>query len=185
MGHTYLIPGAIAVALLPVSVAVGADYLSVAAAQKTIYPEADAFSELIVPLSAAQNATIAALAGPQPVHGALHIFRAVRGGTTLGHVLIDEVVGRQDLITYAIGIDANGSLRTLEVLSYRESHGGEIRSRAWREQFSHRAGLADLRFRTDIKNIAGATLSSEHVTQGTRWLLALWQTSLRPADGSP
>jgi hypothetical protein len=40
-------------------------------------------------------------------------------------------------------------------------------------------GLEQLKFRTDIKNIAGATLSSEHVTQGVRWLVALWQTALR------
>ena len=40
--------------------------------------------------------------------------------------------------------------------------------------------LDQLRFRTDIKNISGATLSSEHVTQGVRWLLALWQAALKP-----
>jgi hypothetical protein len=41
-----------------------------------------------------------------------------------------------------------------------------------------------LRFRTDIKNISGATLSSEHVTQGVRWLLALWQSALQPVNGA-
>jgi hypothetical protein len=182
VGHWHLTPGVIAVALLPVPVVVAAEYLSVDAAQKAIYPEADSFTEVLLQLGATQSAAIAALAGPQPAHGALRVFRATRGGATLGHVLVDEVIGRQDLITYAIGVDASGSLRTLEVLAYRESHGGEIRNHAWREQFAHRASLAELRFRTDIKNIAGATLSSEHVTQGVRWLLALWQTSLRGMD---
>jgi Na+-transporting NADH:ubiquinone oxidoreductase subunit NqrC len=65
------------------------------------------------------------------------------------------------------------------VLSYRESHGGEIRSDAWRRQFEGRTDLGTLRVQTDIKNIAGATLSCEHVTQGVRWLLALWQVALR------
>jgi hypothetical protein len=73
---------------------------------------------------------------------------------------------------------------TLEVLSYRESHGGEIRGNAWRNQFDGRAGLEHLRFGTDIKNIAGATLSCEHVTQGVRWIAALWQVALR-TDGGP
>jgi hypothetical protein len=180
--HWHLTAGVIATALLPVPAVIAAEYLSVEAAQKAIYPEADAFAEVVLQVAAAQRAAIATLAGPQPAHGALHVFRALRGGATLGYVLVDEVIGRQDLITYAIGIDADGALRTLEILAYRESHGGEIRNRAWREQFAHRAGLAELRFRTDIKNIAGATLSSEHVTQGVRWLLALWQTSLRGAD---
>jgi Na+-translocating ferredoxin:NAD+ oxidoreductase RnfG subunit len=102
----------------------------------------------------------------------------------LGHVFVDEVIGRQSLITYAVGIDANGALLNLEILAYRESHGGEIRNPAWRAQFDHRESLEQLRFRTDIKNISGATLSSEHVTQGVRWLLALWQSALRPANES-
>jgi hypothetical protein len=102
----------------------------------------------------------------------------------VGHVFVDEVIGRQSLITYAVGVEPGGSLRNLEILSYRESHGGEIRNAAWRGQFAHRSDLDQLRFRTDIKNISGATLSSEHVTQGVRWVLALWQTALRPVGGA-
>jgi hypothetical protein len=72
----------------------------------------------------------------------------------------------------------------LEVLSYRESHGGEIRGKGWRNQFDGRQTLEQLRFGTDIKNIAGATLSCEHVTQGVRWLAALWQVTLKSNPGA-
>jgi hypothetical protein len=113
----------------------------------------------------------------------MRIWSAARDGVLLGHVFVDEVIGRQSLITYAVGIDTGGALRNLEILSYRESHGGEIRNAAWRGQFTHRHALEQLRFGTDIKNISGATLSSEHVTQGVRWLLALWQSALRPTNG--
>ena len=103
----------------------------------------------------------------------------MRGTDSLGHFFVDEVIGRQDFITYALGIDATGKLSAIEVLAYRESHGGEIRNAAWRQQFNQRQGVEQLRFRTDIKNIAGATLSCEHVTQGARWLSALWRVALR------
>src|SRR4030095_10509751 len=73
----------------------------------------------------------------------------------------------------------HATLRQVEVLASRESHGAEIRNPAWRKQFANRNGLSELVFRTDIKNISGATLSSEHVTQGVRWLVALWETALR------
>jgi Na+-translocating ferredoxin:NAD+ oxidoreductase subunit G len=109
----------------------------------------------------------------------IRIWKATRNDVLLGHVFVDEVIGRQSLITYAVGIDVDGELRNLEIMAYRESHGGEIRNAAWRAQFNRRGDLDQLRFRTDIKNISGATLSSEHVTQGVRWLLALWQSSLR------
>jgi FMN-binding domain len=160
-------------ALLPAPVVVAADYLSIEAAQTAIFPQADGFQEVLLARSPEQMQSLLARAGPQPP----------RGGVLLGHVFVDEVIGRQSLITYALGIDTHGALGTLEILSYRESHGGEIRNAAWRAQFAHRDALEHLRFRTDIKNISGATLSSEHVTQGVRWLLALWQSALRPVDG--
>jgi hypothetical protein len=184
MDHRQQIPGLIAALLMPVSVVVAADYLSVDAAQKAIYPQADAFQELILTQTAAQQQAVLARAGPQPPHGMVRIWSATRNGLLLGHVFVDEVVGRQSLITYAVGIDVSGALRDLEIMAYRESHGSEIRNSAWRGQFAQRSDLEQLRFRTDIKNISGATLSSEHVTQGVRWLVALWQAALRPAGGA-
>ena len=171
-------------ALLPVPVVIAADYLSVDAAQRVIYPQADDFQEILLPQTAAQLQALLARAGPQPVHGRIRVWRASRGGLLLGHVFLDEVIGRQSLITYAVGIDTRGALHNLEILAYRESHGGEIRNTAWREQFTHRDSLDQLRFGTDIKNISGATLSSEHVTEGVRWLMALWQSSLRPSSSA-
>jgi len=177
-------PGFIFAALLPVPIVVAADYLSVDAAQKAVYPEADNFEEVVVPQSPEQIQALLARAGPQPSHGMIRIWKATRNGTLLGYFFVDEVIGRQNLITYAVGIDAKGALRNLEIMAYRESHGGEVRNPAWRAQFNDHSNLDQLRFRTDIKNISGATLSSEHVTEGIRWLLALWQAALRPTPGS-
>ena len=165
-------------------IVVAADYLSVEGAQMALFPEADQFGELVLALSPAQREQVAALAGPQPPHRNLRAWRALRAGTPVGYVFVDEVIGKEDFITYAVGIDAAGRLGTLEVLSYRESHGGEIRSAAWRHQFAGRQGVAQLRLQSDIKNIAGATLSCEHVTQGVRWLAALYHVALRGAPGT-
>jgi hypothetical protein len=182
--HSYRIPTVLLAALSPLAIVVAADYLSLEAAQKAVYPDADAFQEVVVQQTPQQINALLAAAGPQPPHGTIRIFTATRNATVLGHVFVDEVIGRENLITYAIGIDADGALRNLEIMSYRESHGGEVRNPGWRAQFDHRDSLDQLRFRTDIKNISGATLSSEHVTQGVRWLLALWQATLRPTAGA-
>ena len=170
-----------AFALAPTQIVIAADYLSVEAAQRALFPQADRFAEVVFALSVAQRDKVTALAGEQPPHRGLRAFRALRGEGTLGFVFIDEVVGKEDFITYAASIDAQGRLGTPEVMSYRESHGAEIRNEAWRQQFAGRASLDHLRARADIKNIAGATLSCEHVTQGVRWLVALWQVALRPS----
>ena len=184
MDYRYPIGGLIFAALLPVPVVIAAEYLSIDAAQKAVYPEADAFQEILLQLSPEQQQAILARAGAQPPHGMIRVWSATRNGVVLGHVFVDEVIGRQSLITYALGIDAGGNLRNLEIMAYRESHGSEIRNPAWRGQFTHRSDLDQLRLRADIKNISGATLSSEHVTQGVRWLLALWQATLRPTTGA-
>jgi hypothetical protein len=162
-------------------VAVAAEYMSIEAAQRAQFPQADHFAEIVLALNPAQKMTVADLAGPQPPHRSLHAWKALRADELLGYVFVDEVLGRQDMITYAVGIDHSGRMGTLDVLAYRESHGGEIRGTAWRNQFDGRRGLEQLRFGTDIKNIAGATLSCEHVTQGVRWIRALWQVTLKSA----
>lgn len=167
------------IALLRPRFVVAADYLSVDAAQHLLFETADLFREVTLTLTSTQRADMSRLAGPQPRHGALRVWRAGLAGKALGYFFVDEVIGRQDLITYAIAIDDRGVLGRIEILSYRESHGGEIRSRRWRDQFNGRNSHEQLQFPTDIKNIAGATMSSEHVTQGVRWVLALWQTALK------
>ena len=172
--------GALA-ATAPFQVVVATEYLSVEAAQKALFPQADRFNEVVLSLSPQQRERVAALAGPQPPHRSLRAFRALHGDQSLGFVFVDEVIGKEDFITYAVAIDTSGRLSAPEVLAYRESHGGEIRNAAWRQQFAGRQGLDQLRVQTDIKNIAGATLSCQHVTEGVRWLTALWQVALQPA----
>lgn len=182
MSHRFSIPALALAALLPAPIVVAADYLTVDEAQRAVFPDADGFQEIVIAQQTpSQLKELLAQAGPQPAHGTIRIWRATQNGRLLGHVFLDEVIGRQNLITYAVGIGADGELRNLEILAYRESHGGEIRNPAWRAQFDHRTALDQVRFRTDIKNISGATLSSEHVTEGIRWLMALWQAALRPA----
>jgi hypothetical protein len=168
-----------AASVAPAQVVIAAEYLTIDEAQRALFPQADHFNELMLALSPQQRQRAAALAGPQPPHRSLRIWKATRGGELVGYVFVDEVIGRQEFITYAAGIDPRGKLGTLEILAYRESHGGEIRNPAWRHQFAGRQGLGELAFRVDIKNISGATLSCEHVTEGVRWLVALWEVALR------
>ena len=184
MDPRYLIPGLVFASLLPVPVVVAADYLTIDQAQKVVFPDADSFQEVVLKQSPEQLQAILKQAGPQPPHGTIRLWTATRNGIVLGHVFFDEVIGRQSLISYVLGIDAAGGIRNLEITAYRESHGSEVRNPAWRSQFVHRSDLDQIKFRSDIKNISGATLSSEHLTQGVRWLLALWQAALRPVHGA-
>ena len=176
--------GIVAAVAAPVSVTIAATYLTVDAAQKALFPAADSFVPVVLLLTDEQKRAVADAAGTQAPHGELRAWAAKRGDAVLGHVFVDNVIGREDFITYGVGIGADGKLLPVEILDYRESHGGEIRNKAWLAQFAGRSEPGQLRMHVDIKNIAGATLSSEHVTAGVRRILALWSAALRPAGGN-
>ena len=167
--------------IAPAPAVVAAQYLALAAAQRAVFPEAVGFEPVALQLTPAQRQELMTRAGPQPPRGRLAAWRVQGPDGALGFFFTDEVVGRQDFIDYALGINADGTLRTPEIMNYRESHGGEIRNAAWRGQFARRRDGAALRPVLDIRNIAGATLSCAHVTAGVRYLAALWQVALRPA----
>ena len=47
-----------------------------------------------------------------------------------------------------------------------------MRNAKWRAQFAGKDARAPLKLDVDIKNISGATLSSRHITDGVKRLLA-------------
>ena len=52
-----------------------------------------------------------------------------------GYFFVDQVIGKHDLITYAVALSADGKVRQVEILEYREAYGGEVRNAHWRGQF--------------------------------------------------
>ena len=161
----------LAAAAVPTS-AFAVDYLSADQAAKLMFPDADAFEARSVTLDAAQLQQLDA----QGVRGRSANWPmrvAKRAGATLGFVVTDEVIGKVELIGYAVGIALDGTIKQVEILSYRESHGFEIRLPAWRRQFVGKGGASTLRVGDDIANISGATLSCTHVTDGVRRIVAV------------
>ena len=100
----------------------------------------------------------------------------VAGG---GWFVVDEVLGKHEFITYAVALTAAGAVRQVEIMDYRESYGYEVRDAKWRAQFTGKTAQAPLRLDQDIKNISGATLSSRHVTEGVRRVLAFYEIALK------
>jgi Na+-transporting NADH:ubiquinone oxidoreductase subunit NqrC len=83
------------------------------------------------------------------------------------------------VIDYAVALEPDGHIRRVEIMQYRESYGGEIASPRWLEQFVGKTSQDRLEVDRDIRNISGATLSSHHVTEGIKRVLAFYETCLR------
>ena len=166
-----------AVATLPAT-AFAVDYLSAEQAAQAMFPEAERFEQRELLLDAAQLQKLAA-AGVPARSARWPLRLAWKGMALLGVVVTDAVVGKFELIGYAVGIGPDGSVRQVEILSYRESHGHEIRLPAWRRQFVGKTAAAPLRVGEDISNISGATLSCNHVTEGVRRIVAVLDAARR------
>lgn len=155
----------------PLSATVAADYLTEEGAQKALFPEATSFKSLPSPDVSVRRSA----AGGAPWETNPKIWSAHRDAERVGKVVIDQVIGKHDFITFAVGISTDGAVRGVEILSYREVYGGEVRHQRWRRQFVGKRTGDPLRFPLDIKNITGATLSCRHVTDGVRRILTLME----------
>ncbi|HJV62990.1 MAG TPA: FMN-binding protein [Albitalea sp.] len=166
-----VLAAACASALAPAG-AFAVDYLSAEQAAKLMFPEADRFEAKDVALDAAQMQALAAH-GVAARSARWPVRVAHRGDAVLGFVVTDNVIGKFELISYAVGIGTDGAVRQVEILSYRESHGQEIRLPAWRRQFVGKTAASPLHVGDDISNISGATLSCTHVTDGVKRIVAV------------
>jgi Na+-translocating ferredoxin:NAD+ oxidoreductase RnfG subunit len=100
------------------------------------------------------------------------VYRVSRGGALLGFAQVRNVKGKDQPITYLVAIDSANALKDVDVLVYREPYGGEVAYEPWRKQFRGKTAEAPLQVGKDIKNISGATISSNSVTRGVRQALA-------------
>jgi len=100
------------------------------------------------------------------------VYRVSRGGTLLGFAQVRNVKGKDQPITYLVAIDSASALKDIDILVYREPRGGEVAYDSWRKQFRGKTTAAPLQVGKDIKNISGATISSNSVTRGVKQTLA-------------
>ena len=158
-------------------VAHATQYLSVEQARREAFPQATQFIAGAAP-DASTAAAVGAPAGWMP-----RVFDARNGDAHLGWLIVDQVIGKSELITYSLALDAQGAVLALEVLDYRESHGGEVRLAPWRRQFVGKTSHDAVTLNADIRNISGATLSCRHLTEGVQRLLRFYAVALRTKPG--
>jgi hypothetical protein len=154
-------------------------YLTVEQAQKVCFPGATEFVPATVKLTPAQMKAIEKDSGVRVRLNSQRVWRAQAGDKFLGWLIQDEVLGKHEFITWTLALNADGSVKQIEILDYRETYGYEIRNDKWRAQFYGKLHGAKLRLDDDIKNISGATLSCRHITDGVKRLLAFYDLALK------
>ncbi len=139
------------------SAAHAVQYLTIPQAQKLAFPSATQFVEA------------------QPGRA----WKAEAGGRLIGLFVFDHVIGKHLYIDYTVALDPAGRILRVDILQYRESYGGEVRQASWLAQFVGKTSASPLTVDQDIRNISGATLSSHHVTEGVKRILATYGHGIR------
>lgn len=144
-------------------------YLSIEQAQALMFPGAS-FTPEVRTLTDAQVSAIEKASDTNVRNRQLKAWKTSTGGW----FIVDEVVGKHDFIPFALALEASGAVKSVEILEYREAYGGDVRNPKWLAQFKGKRNGAALKLTDDIQNISGATLSSKHITDGVRRLLATY-----------
>ena len=141
-------------------------YMTDADAVKKIFP-GNSFDRASISLSALEAASIEKLAHETVRNKTVVVWRNGKKDC----VFIDQVLGKHEFITYAVGVSADGTVKGIEILEYRESYGHQVKSESWRKQFVGKVKTGKFKLDDDIKNLSGATLSSSHITGGVKRIL--------------
>jgi Na+-translocating ferredoxin:NAD+ oxidoreductase RnfG subunit len=149
-------------------------YVSSEQAQQILFPNIALTKQPIIISDDLQERMRMASSIRHPFQGD-RIWRAADGGW----LVIDEVVGKHEMITYAVAISMKGSVIGIEVLEYVESYGYEVSEAQWRQQFTGKTVSDPIKLNQDIQNIGGATLSCKHLTDGVKRITVLHDLALK------
>jgi len=110
---------------------------------------------------------------------------AVVGSKVTRCMVVVDAMGQYQPITLAVTLREDGLVEGVQIMVYREARGGEVRRRAFLEQFEGRTADGSLRLGGDIRHITGATISSRGVTDGVRLAARLQRLFFRSSAVTP
>jgi hypothetical protein len=158
-------------ALFAAAPAVASTFMTVEQAQSAMFPSAT-FTPHFVTLDQDQFNAVITDSDVNVWSRNIQAWQASTGGW----FILDQVRGRDDWITYAIGINADGVVRHIEVLECLDKYDG-IAAPEWRAQFYGKRHGAKF---DDIQIISGSTLSSSQMAAGVKRILSTYALVLNP-----
>ncbi len=148
-------------------------YLSREEAIRSLMPDADGVKEEAVSLSDTQRERLALLINGRVSETAVTFWVGTQGGRVVGYATVLNVIGKEQPITFMVAVSPEGTVMGVQIMTYRESQGSEIRSKRFLEQFTGKMLAAPLKVGRDVHGISGASLSSRSTAAAVKRALAL------------
>lgn len=160
--------------------AAGQTFLTLEQAPKSVFPEADSFDQRRINSTPELRNEVLKLVGRKPSIWEPFYFAyiAKRGGQRIGYAIVCEEIGRDRPITFIVAANLNGTIKDVAIMVYRETRGGEVRYPGFTRQFKGKSLENPIQGQSDIRNIAGATLSVRAMGTGVRKALAVLRLTM-------
>jgi Na+-translocating ferredoxin:NAD+ oxidoreductase RnfG subunit len=150
------------------------NYITIQQAKEIMFGD-EKMSKTDIILTKQQMKSIAKASKTRVRNKKMQVWKTSSGGW----FIVDNVIGKHENIDIAVSIDNKGKLKSVEILTYRETYGYQIMNPKWLAQFIGKDKSQHLKLDKQIKNISGATLSCRHVTDGVNRLNHTWDQVLR------
>jgi len=147
-------------------------YLTKKQALDIAFPGADEIVKQKKWLTDEQKAAIAGLTMEPFEENRITYYVGMKDKKPMGYMVIDHMIGKSFPITFMVVLNADGTVREVEIMTYREPRGWEVRNKSFLSQFLGRSAESDFR---DIHSITGATLSVRAITRGVQKAVAVYR----------
>jgi Na+-translocating ferredoxin:NAD+ oxidoreductase RnfG subunit len=147
-------------------------YLTRKQALEIAFPGADEIVKEKKWLSGEQKTAIEALTMELFEENRITYYVGMKDKKPMGYMVVDHMIGKSFPITFMVVLNVDGTVREVEIMTYREPRGWEVRNKSFLSQFLGMNAESDFR---GIHSITGATLSVRAITRGVRKAVAAYQ----------
>lgn len=156
----------------------GRVFMSRQAALKLAFPSASSVDRKTVFLSQEQAAAVQKLAKSKAESQMVTYYVGKSTGGVLGYAFFETHIVRTMPETFMAVVDPDGTLKFVELLAFYEP-GDYLSPKRWFALFGGRKLDDELWVKRGIRNVTGATLSAQAVTDGIRRVLAFFQIAIK------
>lgn len=154
-------------------------YLNEQQALKLVFPHSEQILAEDHDLTPEQEHTIALALRYRLASRTQRVWRGVAVGRTDGYAMILNEIGKEQYITFIVGITPEFRVLRVALMVFRESRGWEVEDARFANQFRGKTSSDRLVVGADINGITGATLSSQALCRGTKKALVICETLYR------
>ena len=148
-------------------------YLTEEAALKIVFPDSNQIKKEEHIFTVQEKKKIESRLGWTLSVSSIVIHHGFKGSEPQGYAVVMNEMGKFKPITFMVKVSEQGKVERIEVLTYRETVGAEVRRQRFSRQFQGKSARDPMRINRDIINLTGATLSVQAMTAGVKKALVI------------